>query len=128
MNHHSIWLVVQERTIRTICNCSSYLILFQTKEGMTHLFGRRLKSSQFDAIFITIFLQYATSKMVFDRIHYTNLCVSMINEAGQKDSQVYTHNENLYPTFLEMLKCNFALFSICQASTWPTAVCGESVP
>ena len=46
----------------------------------------------------------------------------MINEAGQKDSQVYTHNENVYPTFLEMLKCNFALFSIWQASTWQTTV------
>ena len=34
---------------------------------------------------------------------------------------VHTHNENLHPTFLEMLKCNFALFSIWQASTWQTA-------
>ena len=93
----------------------------------THLFGRRLKSSQFDAICITIFVQCATSKKVFDRNHYTNLCVSMINEAGQKDSQVHTHNENVHPIFLEILKCNFALFSIWQASTWQTAVAAQNV-
>ena len=46
----------------------------------------------------------------------------MIIEAGQKDSQVHTHNENLHPTFSGMLKCNFAMFSIWQASTWQTTV------
>ena len=46
----------------------------------------------------------------------------MINEAGQKDSQVHTHNKNVHPTFLEMLKCNFAMWSIWQASTCQTAV------
>ena len=46
----------------------------------------------------------------------------MIYEAGQKDIQVHTHNENLHPTFSEMLKCNFAMFSIWMASTWQTTV------
>ena len=46
----------------------------------------------------------------------------MINETGQKDSQVHTYNENLQSTFLKMLKCNFAMFSIWQASTWQTGV------
>jgi len=50
----------------------------------------------------------------------------MINKAGQKDNQVYTHYENVHPTFLEMLKCNFALFPIWQASTWQTAVLSKS--
>ena len=95
------------------------------RKYLSHLFGRRLKSSQFEAIFITIFLQCATIKKVFDKTHYTNLCVSMINEAGLKDSQVHTHNKSLHPTFLEMLKCNFALFSIWQASTRQTAVGGN---
>ena len=36
--------------------------------------------------------------------------------------QVHTYNENLQSTFLKMLKCNFAMFSICQASTRQTGV------
>ena len=87
----------------------------------THLFGRRLKSSQF----ITTILQYATSKMVFDRIHNTNLCVSMINEAGQKDSKVYTHNENVYPTFFgkglnAILPCFQSGRLVLSKQLWPT--------
>ena len=46
----------------------------------------------------------------------------MINEAGQKDSQVHTRNEIVHLVFLEMLKCNFAMFSIWQASTRQTTV------
>ena len=59
---------------------------------------------------------------VLGKYNYKNLCVSTINEAGQKDSQVHTHNKNVHPTFLEMLKCNFAMWSIWQASTCQTAV------
>ena len=35
----------------------------------------------------------------------------------------HSYNENLQSTFLKMLKCNFAMFSIWQASTWQTGVC-----
>ena len=52
------------------------------------------------------------------KYYFINLCVSPIYEAGQKDSQVHSYNENLQSTFLKMLKCNFAMFSIWQASTW----------
>ena len=51
-----------------------------------------------------------------------NLCVSPIYEAGQKDSQVHSYNENLQSTFLKMLKCNFAMFSFWQARTGKTGV------
>ena len=61
-----------------------------SRPSTPHLFCSRIKSSQFEAICITIFLQCATIKKFFDKIHYTNLCVSMINEAGQQDSQVHT--------------------------------------
>ena len=47
---------------------------------------------------------------------FINLCVSPIYEAGQKDSQVHSYNENLQSTFLKMLKCNFAMFLIWQGS------------
>ena len=50
------------------------------------------------------------------------VCVSLIYKAGQKDSQVHNYNENLQSTFFKMLKCNFAMFSIWQASTWQTGV------
>ena len=50
------------------------------------------------------------------------MCVSPIYEAGQKDGKVHSYNENLQSTFLKMLKCNFAMFSIWQASTWQTGV------
>ena len=56
------------------------------------------------------------------KYYFINLCVSPIYEAGQKDSQVHSYNENLQSTFLKMLKCNFAMFSIWQASTWQTSV------
>ena len=56
------------------------------------------------------------------KYYFINLCVSPIYEAGQKDSQVHSYNENLQSTFLKMLKCNFAMFSIWQASTWQTGV------
>ena len=35
---------------------------------------------------------------------------------------MHSYNENLQSTFLKMLKCNFAMFSIWQASTWQTGV------
>ena len=35
---------------------------------------------------------------------------------------MHTYNENLQSTFLKMLKYNFAMFSIWQASTWQTGV------
>ena len=38
----------------------------------------------------------------------------MINEAGQKDSQAHTYNERLPPKFLEILKCDFAIFESCK--------------
>ena len=88
----------------------------------THLFGRRLKSSQIGATFITIFLKCANIRRVLGKYYFINLCVSPIYEAGQKDSQVHSYNENLQSTFLKMLKCNFAMFSIWQASTWQTGV------
>ena len=87
-----------------------------------HLFGRRLKSSQIGATFITIFLKCANIRRVLGKYYFINLCVSPIYEAGQKDSQVHSYNENLQSTFLKMLKCNFAMFSIWQASTWQTGV------
>ena len=89
---------------------------------ITHLFGRRLKSSQIEASFIAIFLKCANIMRVLGKYYCINLCVSPIYEAGQKDSQVHTYNENLQSTFLKMLKCNFAMFSIWQASTWQTDV------
>ena len=91
-----------------------------------HLFGRRLKSSQIGATFITIFLKCANIRRVLGKYYFINLCVSPIYEAGQKDSQVHSYNENLQSTFLKMLKCNFAMFSIWQASTWQTGVSGSS--
>ena len=91
----------------------------------SHLFGRTLKSSQIGATFITIFFNI---RRVLGNYYFINLCVSLIYEAGQKDSQVHTYNENLQSTFLKMLKCNFAMFSIWQASTWQTGVGGASVP
>ena len=96
-------------------------MLFQ-QECVTHLFGRRLKSSQIGATFITIFLKCANIRRVLGKYYFINLCVSPIYEAGQKDSQVHSYNENLQSTFLKMLKCNFAMFSIWQASTWQTGV------
>ena len=51
------------------------------------------------------------------KYYFINLCVSPIYEAGQKDSQVHSYNENLQSTFLKMLKCKFAMFLIWQAST-----------
>ena len=75
-----------------------------------HLFGRRLKSSQIGATFITIFLKCANIRRVLGKYYFINLCVSPIYEAWQKDSQVHTYNENLQSTFLKMLKCNFAMF------------------
>ena len=59
---------------------------------------------------------------VLGKYYFVNLCVFPIYEAGQKDSQVHTYNENLQSTFVKMLKCNFAMFSIWQASTWQTGV------
>ena len=61
------------------------------------------------------------------KYNFINLCVSLIYEAGQKDSQVHSYNENLQSTFLKMLKCNFAMFSIWQASTWQTGVYGYTL-
>ena len=85
-----------------------------------HLFGRR--SSQIEATFIIIFIKCANIRRVLGKYYFINLCVSLIYEAGQKDSQVHTYNKNLQSTFLKMLKCNFAMFSIWQASTWQTGV------
>ena len=87
-----------------------------------HLFGRTLKSSLIGATCITIFLNCANIRRVLGKYYFINLCVSPIYEAGQKDSQVHTHNEDLQSTFFKMLKCNFAMFSIWQASTWQTGV------
>ena len=97
-------------------------IVWQTAVSLPHLFGRRLKSSQIGATFITIFLKCANIRRVLGKYYFINLCVSPIYEAGQKDSQVHSYNENLQSTFLKMLKCNFAMFSIWQASTWQTGV------
>ena len=97
-------------------------LLLILSNRLTHLFGRRLKSSQIGATFITIFLKCANIRRVLGKYYFINLCVSPIYEAGQKDSQVHTYSENLQSTFLEMLKCNFAMFSIWQASTWQTGV------
>ena len=63
-----------------------------------------------EAIFNIIFLRFVNTKRVLDKSNYKNPCVSMINETGQKDSQVHTYNENLLSTFLKM-------FSICMASS-----------
>ena len=84
----------------------------------SHLFGRRLKSSNCHYHF----LKCANIRRVLGKYYFINLCVSPIYEAGQKDSQVHSYNENLQSTFLKMLKCNFAMFSIWQASTWQTGV------
>merc|ERR1712015_81071 len=94
---------------------------------LAHLFGRRLKSSQIGATFITIFLKCANIRRVLGKYYFINLFVSPIYKAGQKDSQVYTYNENLQSTFLKMLKCNYAMFSIWQASTWQTGVTSKSL-
>ena len=51
----------------------------------SHLFGRRLKSSQIGATFITIFLKCANIRRVLCEYYFINLCVSPIYEAGQKD-------------------------------------------
>ena len=85
-------------------------------DDVAHLFGRRLKSSQIEATFIT------NIRRVLGKYYFINLYVSPIYESGQKDSQVHTYNKNLQGTFLKMLKCNFAMFSIWQASTWQTGV------
>ena len=99
----------------------------RNSQGLSsHLFGRRLKSSQIGATFITIFLKCANIRRVLGKYYFINLCVSLIYEAGQKDSQVHSYNENLQSTFLKMLKCNFAMFSIWQASTWQTGVMCDS--
>ena len=78
------------------------------------MFGRRLKSSHIGATFITIFLKCTNIRRVLGNYYFINLCESPIYEAGKKDSQVHTHNENLQSTFLKMLKCNFAIISIWQ--------------
>ena len=109
--------------LRNLYDVGIMAYLFNSKTS--HLFGRRLKSSQIGATFITIFLKCANIRRVLGKYYFINLCVSPIYEAGQKDSQVHTYNENLQSTFLKMLKCNFAMFSIWQASTWQTGVrCG----
>ena len=77
----------------------------------------RLKSIQFGANFMTIFLKCANFRRVWCKYYYINLYVSRIYEAGPKDCQVHTYNQNLRSTFLKMLKCYFAMFSICQAIT-----------
>ena len=61
---------------------------------------------------------------VLGKYYFINLCVSLIYEAGQRDSQVHSYNENLQSTFLKIMKCNFAMISIWQASTWQTGVPG----
>ena len=72
-----------------------------------HLFGHRLKSSQIGETFITIFLKCANLRRVLGNYYFINLCVSTIYEAGQKDSQVHSYNENLQSTFFENVEMQF---------------------